>query len=216
MQPSDYTLSAKQIAQGVKGITPTHITNMSLQECVDSLYVKPKRIYYNENGINKTWDFIQSLDSVAIILHRLDIDALVVVVQFRPPVYVNGQNDGYTYELCAGLLDKHDKSIREVAVEEVQEECGYKLSPAQLYGVACFHTSVGTSGAKQHIFYACVTKEDKILQGGGVDGEVIQCLLIARADLEAFLFNTAYIKTPGLGFGILWFLQHTTKKGLKQ
>ena len=216
MQQSDSILSSEQIAQGIKGVTPTHITDMSMQECVNSLYVKPKRICYNENGIKKTWDFIQSFDSVAIILHRVDIDALVVVVQFRPPVYVNGENDGYTYELCAGLLDKSDKSIKEVAAEEVQEECGYKLTPAQLHSVAEFHTSVGTSGAKQYIFYASVTQEDRILQGGGVDGEMIECLLIARADLEAFLLNTSYIKTPGLGFGILWFLQHTTKKGLQQ
>lgn len=216
LQQSENILSGEQIKQGIRGILPTHITDMRMQECVNSPYVKPKRICYHENGIKKTWDFIQSLDSVAIILHRIDIDALVVVVQFRPPVYVNGQNDGYTYELCAGLLDKHNKSIKEVAAEEVQEECGYTLSPTQLHSVAEFHTSVGTSGAKQHIFYASVTQDDKILQGGGVDGEIIQCLLIARADLETFLYNTSYAKTPGLGFGILWFLQHTTKKGLKQ
>lgn len=213
LQKDDVVLSSEQIAQGVRGIVPTHISDMSMQECLHSVYVKPKRICYNEDGIQKTWDFIQSLDSVAIILHRIDIDALVVVVQFRPPVYVNGQNDGYTYELCAGLLDKCDKSIQEVAAEEVQEECGYQLNPEQLHSVAEFHTSVGTSGAKQYIFYAAVTQNDRILRGGGVDGEIIQSVLIARADLEAFLHNSSYIKTPGLGFGILWFLQHTTKKG---
>ncbi|RDU68428.1 NUDIX hydrolase [Helicobacter equorum] len=186
----------------------TDIRDIQITQCVDSPYIKPQRMLYTENGYKKAWDFVQSLDSVAIILHRIDEDALVVVRQFRPPVFLKN-NDGYTYELCAGLLDKEGKSIRQIAAEEVLEECGYALDSQDLQEVAVFHTSVGTSGAKQYLFYAQVTQKHKCTEGGGIDGEVIESMLLPRAELETFLYDDSIVKTPGLGFGILWFLRHT-------
>lgn len=38
---------------------------------------------------------------------------------------------GVTLELCAGIVDKN-KSLPEIAAEEVLEECGYKVDPAKL------------------------------------------------------------------------------------
>lgn len=191
----------------------TDIRDICITQCVDSPYIKPQRMTYTENGYQKAWDFVQSLDSVAIILHRIDEDALVVVRQFRPPVFLKN-NDGYTYELCAGLIDKEGKSIREIAVEEVLEECGYAIDSEDLQEVAVFHTSVGTSGAKQYLFYTQVEASHKRTDGGGVDGEVIKSILLAREKMDAFLCDTSIVKTPGLGFGILWFLRHTTCKGM--
>lgn len=34
---------------------------------------------------------------------------------------------GFTYELCAGLVDKQ-KSVAEIAIEELMEECGYAVT----------------------------------------------------------------------------------------
>lgn len=38
---------------------------------------------------------------------------------------------GITIELCAGIVDK-DKSLAEIAAEEVFEECGYKVDPEKM------------------------------------------------------------------------------------
>jgi UDP-sugar diphosphatase len=38
---------------------------------------------------------------------------------------------GFTLELCAGIVDK-DKSLEEIACEEVQEECGYSVKAVDL------------------------------------------------------------------------------------
>ncbi|RDU54801.1 NUDIX domain-containing protein [Helicobacter sp. MIT 00-7814] len=209
------------------------ISDITLAPCVDSPYIKPQRMHYVENGFKKTWDFIQSHDSVAIILHNVDNDSFIVVRQFRPAVFIREQERkekskenqisqnqapqentdeksvGYVYELCAGLVDKEGKSIEQIAAEEVLEECGYKVDSSALVEVATFRTSVGSSGAQQYLFYARVGQKDKVCAGGGIDGEVIECFEIARGDLEAFLQDSRFVKTPGLGFGILWFLQHT-------
>lgn len=181
----------------------SHISDVSFCECVDSLYIKPRRMIYKENGVKRTWDFIESLDSVAILLYHQQKDSLLFVKQFRPAVFVS-QQKGYTYELCAGLVDKEGKTLEQIACEEVYEECGYRTQ--NLRKITEFGTSVGNSGAKQTLFYATITEDDKISQGGGIDGEVIETIFIKVKDLEEFLFNEDIIKTPGLGFGIMWFL----------
>ena len=53
------------------------------------------------------------------------------------------------FELCAGLCDKEGKSDLEIAVEEVEEECGYKVHPNQLEFVQKFCEY----GARKMIYY---------------------------------------------------------------
>lgn len=50
----------------------------------DSPYVKPFRMYYVQNGMEKSWDLLKVHDSVAIILLNKTRNTLVFVKQFRP------------------------------------------------------------------------------------------------------------------------------------
>ena len=59
---------------------------------------------------------------------------------------------GIALELCAGIVDK-DKSIAEIAREEVEEECGYKVKIDEMQFVQNFRASIGTGGAKMAMFY---------------------------------------------------------------
>ena len=52
-------------------------------------------------------------------------------------------------ELCAGLCDKEGKSDLEIAVDEVEEECGYKVHPDQMEFVQKFCEN----GARKMIYY---------------------------------------------------------------
>jgi hypothetical protein len=63
---------------------------------------------------------------------------------------------GFTFELCAGLVDKGGKSLAEVAAEEVEEECGYRIPASKLRAVSAAVSSSGTSGAVHHIFFGVV------------------------------------------------------------
>jgi UDP-sugar diphosphatase len=63
---------------------------------------------------------------VAVLLYHEEKKAFLLVKQFRAPVYLNDNSKTYTYELCAGLVDK-DKSLIEIAKEEIDEECGYNV-----------------------------------------------------------------------------------------
>ena len=88
------------------------IKNFKTEELKDTKFVHPLKITYNQNGINKSWEAVQSSDSVAVLLYHEDKNAFVLVKQFRPPVYLNEKKHLNTYELCAGIVDKNESSIK--------------------------------------------------------------------------------------------------------
>ena len=65
-----------------------------------------------------------------------------------------GQKDdigslGITLELCAGIVDKEDKSLAEIAAEEVEEECGYHVDLKQVEFVQTFRGAIGTGSLNE-------------------------------------------------------------------
>lgn len=50
----------------------------------DSPYVKPLRVYFNQNGKERIWDIIKIPDSVSIVIFNVTRKVLVFVKQFRP------------------------------------------------------------------------------------------------------------------------------------
>lgn len=180
---------------------PIDTKNIKISECSDSKYIKIKRMSYIENGIQKTWDIVSSHDSVSILIYNKDNNSIILVKQFRPAVFLRN-NDGYMYELCAGLVDKENKTIEQIAIEEIYEECGYKVS--ELSKIAEFYSSVGTSGSKQSVFYAEVSNNDKVSIGGGIDDEYIEIVEIPIKNMRDFLQKPNI--TPSVGFSFMWFI----------
>lgn len=128
-----------------------NIRNIRLESDVkDSRYVRISRLHYMQNDREMSWDIAERRDSVAVLVYDRDDDCFVMVRQFRPAVYLralrernpelfqsadslhriqeaNADGLGFTLELCAGLIDKEDRSREQIAIEEIEEECGYKL-----------------------------------------------------------------------------------------
>jgi UDP-sugar diphosphatase len=169
-------------------------------------YIQLKRMDYTLNGRRKRWHIAVMHDSIAVLLYETDTDSFILVKQFRPPVFLHN-GDGFTYELCAGLVDK-DKSLAEIAREEIMEETGYDVPPADLKRLTSFYTSVGKSGARQYLFYAEVTSRQRLAPGGGVENEDIEVILLPRAEIPQFLYDESKAKTPGLMFAFLWWQQN--------
>lgn len=48
---------------------------------------------------------------------------------------------GVTYELCAGLVDKPDLSLEEIARQEVLEECGYDVPASKLKRITSYRSA---------------------------------------------------------------------------
>lgn len=182
------------------------IENLRLESCHDSPYLKPKRLHYTEDGVQKSWDILETHDSVSVLLYHTQRRAFVLVKQFRPAVFLKG-GEGYTYELCAGIVDKEGKSLAEIASEEVLEECGFSLSPDSLVRLSSFYTSVGFAGARQSLFYAEVSEENRISEGGGIEREKIEVIYLPLEEARAFMQEESKPKTPGLLYALLWFLE---------
>lgn len=182
------------------------IQNVKIIPCESSNFVKPKRIEYLQAGRVKIWDMVEVHDSVAILIYHEENETLIVVRQFRPPVYLRN-SDGYTYELCAGIVDK-DKSLLEIAHEEVFEECGYHVPLEQIERVTSFYTAVGFAGSVQTLYYARVNESMRVNNGGGIEDEIIEVIEIAVSDAKAFVMDETKAKTPGLMFGFGWFLEN--------
>ncbi len=98
---------------------------LKIEECVHSEYIKPKSMYYLHNSVEKRWDIVDTHNSVAILLYHKELDSFVFVKQFRPSIYVKNR-DGFTYELCAGIVDKDKKEpayARRQAAEPRTSDC---------------------------------------------------------------------------------------------
>lgn len=178
------------------------IENVSLESISESKYLDLKRVHYTQKGIKKSWDITAVHDSVAILIYKKDSDELILVKQFRPAIYLKNQ-DGFTYELCAGIVDKN-KSLEEIAKEEILEECGYEVKEIQK--ITSFYTSVGFAGAKQSLFFAEVDDSMRVSDGGGVENEMIELVYLKRADMNELIFDESKVKTPGLMFAFYWFM----------
>lgn len=189
------------------------IDNLQIKDLTDTKYIKPIKVEFTQNGIKKSWEAVRSHDSVSVLLYHVDRKAFLLVKQFRVPVYLNDNSIKFTYELCAGLIDKN-KSIEQIVVEEIDEECGFKVEVENLIKVTSFFTNVGISGARQYLYFATICDEQKIHEGGGINDEQIELFYLPIFDCEEFLLDENKAKTPGLIFSIYWFLKNQNLLGL--
>ncbi len=180
-----------------------NIDNITLEPCSDSAFVKLERMHYTQGGENRSWDLAQVHDSVAVLIYHKSKDAFVIVKQFRPPVYLKN-DDGFTYELCAGIVDKK-LSLVEIAQEEIEEETGYAVSTDRIEKITSFYTAVGFAGAKQELYYVVIDEEDRVGNGGGVDVEAIEVVYLPVDKAKRFIFDESIVKTPGIMFAVTWW-----------
>jgi len=178
------------------------IDDFKLEPLTHPVYLKAALATYVQDGVAKDWEVVETYDSVAILIHHVAHRTFVLVKQFRPAVYLNNR-DGMTVELCAGLVDK-EKSLEQIAKEEILEECGYDVPLSGIERVTSFHTSVGFAGSRQTLYYAEVDESMHVAEGGGIDQEQIEVIELPVEEADAFLYDERIAKT-GLMFAFLWW-----------
>ncbi|XP_064781126.1 uridine diphosphate glucose pyrophosphatase NUDT14 [Oncorhynchus masou masou] len=121
---------------------------------------------------------------------------------------------GMTYELCAGLVDKADLSLEEIARQEVLEECGYDVPVTKLRRITSYRSGVGVTGAKQTMFYAEVSDENCVGEGGGEpqEGELIEVVKVPLHEAMTFAYDESIPKTMGVIFSFIWFHNNMSPK----
>ncbi|WP_172200424.1 NUDIX hydrolase [Campylobacter sp. RM16188] len=193
----------------------TIIEDIEILGLKESKFIRPYRLGYKMDGVKRYWDCVHVHSSVSVLLYHEEQDAFLLVKQFRPAVWYNLQKEGekyedmgYTYELCAGLMDKglsEEETIKEEAIEEV----GFRLD--QVEKIAVTHGALGFGGNKQTMFFAKINESMRVSKGGGIDGEKIESVYIKISHAREFMRDEKKVKAPGLLFAFMWFFDKFSK-----
>lgn len=202
------------------------ISNVQIKPYTESIYLKPFRMSFVENGVQRNWDLVEVHDSVAIIIYNITRNVLVLVKQFRPAVYYKQipleerkttidtskypAALGMTIELCAGIADKNIPIV-EIAKEEIVEETGYSVPCDQIQFVSSYASGVGTSCSLQTLYYCEVTDDMKTSDGGGVEDESIEVVEMTIPEMRKYISGQNIMSPPSFLFGIHWFLVNKAK-----
>ena len=123
-------------------------------------------------------------DAAALLPYNVAQRTVVLVKQFRYPVYANGHDD-LLIEAAAGLLD--NASPEERIRAEAEEETGYRLHEVRKIFEA--FTSPGALTEKVHFFVAEYEPSMRVSAGGGLidEGEEIEVLELSIDEALAMI-----------------------------
>lgn len=112
-------------------------------------------------------------NGAVILLYSREKKTVVLIRQFRFPVWING-HDGFLIEAAAGLLD--NASPEERIIAEAQEETGFRVT--RIESVFTAYMSPGSVTEKLYFFIAEYSPDDRQTGGGGLaeEGEDIEVL----------------------------------------
>lgn len=122
-------------------------------------------------------------DSVGILLYEPDEDVVILIRQFRYPVYASidpktvkteGANQAWMLEIVAGIIDP-GQTVFEIASKELLEEAGYEVQGGY-QPIATVYPSPGGTSERIYLFLSIVDHKDRINSGIGITskGEDIQ------------------------------------------
>jgi len=103
----------------------------------------------------------------AILLFNPESKKIILVDQFRAPVFINENTNGNLIEVCAGIID--DNNPISTIIKEVEEETGYKLKNVEKIYEA--YMSPGIMTELIHFFVGFYDSSMKISEGGGLASE---------------------------------------------
>lgn len=112
-------------------------------------------------------------NGAVILLYSKAKNSVVLIRQFRFPLYINGY-DQFLIEAAAGLLD--NASPEERIVAEAEEETGFKVDKIEKIFEA--YMSPGSVTEKLYFYIAEYDDKDRLTEGGGLadEGEDIEVL----------------------------------------
>lgn len=198
-----------------------------------SAFIKPQSVHFQQHTRKRRWDMVESHPSVSILLFHKELEAVILVRQFRPAVYVAELKRlqlekgfsatlpltaAFTYELCAGIIDKPGLKLEEIAKEEIREECGYDVPLATIRKLTSWLSAVGISGARQTCYYAEVDESMRLGRGGGnlVEGEEIDVVGLPVDQIDKFIMDESIPKSAGVMWATTWLLAKLREEESRQ
>ena len=121
-------------------------------------------------------------NGAVILLYNRSKNSVILIRQFRFPVFING-HDGFLIEAAAGLLEEKDPVSRIKA--EAEEETGFHITEVERVFDAFM--SPGSVTEKLYFFIAEYQDNNRLNQGGGLkeEGEDVEVLEMTFDDALA-------------------------------
>ena len=145
-------------------------------------------------------------EAVVVLPYDPVRDCVLLVEQFRAPVFMAGDPDPWVWEPVAGLVDPGE-TPEQAAHREAAEEAG--LSIARLEPAGRVYSSTGSSSEFLNLFVGIADLPALPKGGGGLDaeGEDIRSRILSFDELMAGVDGAVYRDMP-LVTTALWLARH--------
>lgn len=109
-------------------------------------------------------------DAVAVLVYDSTARTVILVRQFRYPVYSVDPEQGWHLEIVAGVIDSGETPAS-TAVREVEEETGYVIKNGDLIPLGKIYPSPGAFSERIYLFAADIRMAKRNHAGGGLPHE---------------------------------------------
>ncbi len=187
-----------------------NIVIVNIQDNIQKKFLKSKMIIFKKENDDKEniWETIDSHDSVHILVDNIETKEILIVKQIRVPVLKNDNSqNGICYEACAGIVDKN-KSILEIAKEEILEELGYDVQINNIKHIKTLKSSVGSAGVNCYTFEVQTTEKERISNGGGTESEDIIVVRIPYQNIRNFIYSNIHTDSTTMFLITNWLLRN--------
>lgn len=156
------------------------------------------------------WEVFDRGHAVAVLLYDEARDVIVMVRQFRVPVYLSGDTP-FLLEVPAGSLEKGEDPAAAI-IREVMEETGYRAESPQTLFTA--YMSPGSVTEKVHFYFAPVSAAEKVEAGGGLEDEHedLEIVEVSPKEAMAMIENGRIIDAKTIML-VQWLSLRNSKRG---
>ncbi len=167
-----------------------------------------RRDHKKEHQIREIYD---SGDGVTVLLVNKAKATIMLIRQFRLPVFLQGHPSGFILESCAGLLD--GQNPEQAIIREIEEETGYRIR--EVIKIFEAFATPGAHKEKIHYYYGFYDENMSVNSGGGLseEQEDIEIVEFPISDIQRLLDNGDIIDTKTIVL-LQWLLLHRSKLGL--
>ena len=156
------------------------------------------------------WEVFDRGHAVAVLLYDEARDVIVMVRQFRVPVYLSGDTP-FLLEVPAGSLEKGEDPAAAI-IREVMEETGYRAESPQTLFTA--YMSPGSVTEKVHFYFAPVSAAEKVEAGGGLEDEHEDLEIVEVSPKEAIeMIDNGRIIDAKTIMLVQWLSLRNSKRG---
>ena len=125
-------------------------------------------------------------DAVGVLLYDTVCRTVLLVRQFRYPVYTVEPENAWLWEIVAGSVDPGSTPLQ-TAIKEVAEEAGYEVDEHDLQYICNYFVSPGGSSQRMYLYAVDLANRPKNLQGGGVRYEAEDIQVIELSYEQAYV-----------------------------